>query len=180
TTIPVAVRRPSGTRTRRPGSGSPRPGPMRYVNSPSAAGTFSATAYSSFAGIVFLFLGRGAHPLGLQHFEARGELPRRPELDDARKPLPGGGVAVLQQAEGRAPLRDQASGGGIVLVQPELRGGEIAPGGAEHVSDAVAEPRQARRRAHVRSGRQRRGPQRLRSVCGRNPAMGEERTGELQ
>src|SRR2546425_9320530 len=109
------------------------------MNTPSAAGTFSATAYSSFVGIVFLFLRRGANALGLQHFEARGELARRPQLDDAREPFRGGGAAVLQQTQVSAPLCDQAGRSDVVLVQPELRGGEIAAGGAERSEEHTSE-----------------------------------------
>src|SRR6266481_5295476 len=80
-TIPVSVRRPSGTTTRRPGSARPSPAVIRYVNTPSAAGTFSATAYSSFRGVGLLIMGGAADALCFHHFESGGELACIPELD---------------------------------------------------------------------------------------------------
>src|ERR1700730_10617050 len=139
--IPVSVRRPSGTTTRRPASAAPSSGAVREVNTPSPAGTFSATAYSSFGGIVFLFGDPAAHALGLEHLEPGSELAPIPELDDPREPLGGCGAPALEEAQIGASLRDQPRRRPVVLVQPELRAAAVPRTCAENVRRLIGEPR---------------------------------------
>src|SRR3954451_4504916 len=147
------------------------------MKTPSFTGTGRATSISRSSAGVFVLAARGAlaGAAGLHHLEPGEELVVLEQLEDAGEPIGGGGIAVPVEAEieglAVAP-RDEARRRERVLVEPQLRAGEVVGLSTEEDGYLIAEPVETDGGGEVGPGRFRGAAQHLLRVGDGKRAVG--------